>query len=751
RYVIAYIQYFHPHLPFLHIPTMNLDTSEFTDSLRMAMDQQSGSPPNFVNGRACLLLSMAAIGALFEFEVAPSTELFESAKKLIQTYLEQKRKADMNAAFHRATAGAKDELGIGSNDTPNSTISSSQTAAEGQEKPIGHNIPLWLIQAMLLNVIYGHTCGDKAAASIASTHCAALVSLARASELISHVPVENLSAEHVGPYENTNAGEDKSEERLQWLRWKVVEERKRTLFAIFSLASLLLSAYNHAPALMNSEIQLNLPCDEKSWAAQTPQSWMAIRNAQNVQEQEISFSSALTSLLNANQRNRSRSSSSPKQSAQRSSSIEQLDDSELKPSTFGCMVLIHAMHNYIWETRQRHVGRPWTLQETEAMHAHIGPALRAWQCAWKSNPQHSIERQNLSGSGPLSADSIPLLDLAYVRLFVNLSRSKEAFWQRDWELMAEEIARGAEIVEHPGEDVLSPVNGTFNNHASGSTPVSVSAATKALAPARRPSMMMDYGLGDLNLGGSSPSNDYSLPTTNEGEVLTLPELGMMGDSTFPTQTKASLRERHLRRAAFYAADSMFMSDKVGATFAEHTSRELPLQYALCAFDCSQVLAEWVTTVQERTGSYLGILGEDHIELGQVPAIMFLEDEDIKLLGKIKEILGSVEAKMRKHAFSSSVTESLGMSLGTSQAGLNDNQPLSGRRESWECPPSLLSGGYGIKILFSTAYLLDRAAVWPVMKLMARSLEVQGMKMRERVRQSVGRDTGINTTCDIPVI
>ena len=35
--------------------------------------------------------------------------------------------------------------------------------------------------------------------------------------------------------------------------------------------------------------------------------------------------------------------------------------------------------------------------------------------------------------------------LAYVRLFVNLGRSKDAFWQRDYDAMAEELAKGPEV------------------------------------------------------------------------------------------------------------------------------------------------------------------------------------------------------------------------------------------------------------------------------------------------------------------
>jgi len=162
------------------------------------------------------------------------------------------------------------------------------------------------------------------------------------------------------------------------------------------------------------------------------------------------------------------------------------------------------------------------------------------------------------------------------------------------------------------------------------------------------------------------------------------------------------RERHLRKAAFYAADSLSMSDKLGLSFAEHTSRELPLQSAMCAFDCAQVLAEWVATVQDRVGRYLGILGKDDVDLLQVPGIIMLEDEDRKLLEKIEEVLLSAEGKLAQ----------------ASGAALSDE------------------GGYGSKILVLTAQMLERAVVWPVTKLMAHSLKTQATHMTNRAQTSV---------------
>jgi hypothetical protein len=158
-----------------------------------------------------------------------------------------------------------------------------------------------------------------------------------------------------------------------------------------------------------------------------------------------------------------------------------------------------------------------------------------------------------------------------------------------------------------------------------------------------------------------------------------------------------------------------MSDRLGNTFAEWTSRELPLQCAMCSFDCAQVLAEWITTVQERVGPYLGVLGRTEVDFSQVPGIMLLEEEDCKLIDKIKEILGSSEAKLQREA----------QNAGTTPA-YNVLQRL----------PSAIEGGYGSKILMTTAYLLDRAAVWPITKLMARSLETQASRMKERAESSV---------------
>lgn len=658
RYVNAYIQFFHPHLPFLHIPTLSFDSPEYSANLRNNSQVPIGNT-GLSGGGGCLILAMAAIGALYEYDHQVSKDLFDAAKRMISLYLEERRRADMSAAVNGQFFGN-----------------------EGST----HNTPLWLVQAMLLNVVYGHFSGDKTAADIASTHCAALVSLARAAEL-AQPPVESTDDFREDPFDIKMEdgvygmqSQHASTMHVQWMRWKTKEERKRTLFAVFMLSSLLVTAYNQTPAIMNSEVLLDLPCEEELWTADNPQEWMSRGGAQAAEANALPFAHALGTLLAANQ----------KQHGLYGYGGDLNGESQLRPSTFGCLVLINALHNYIWETRSRHHGRQWTAQETESMFSHIEPALNAWQAAWKANDHHRLQRPNPFGLGPLSADSIPLLDLAFVHLFVNLGRSKEAFWQRDFAAMSDELAHGIEIVQHADGPPTAPSERASSN-SSGSSP--------SVSQARR-------------------------------------------QSQAPASGQSSRRERHLRKAAFYAADSLTIASKCNLTFADASSHELPIQSAMCFFACSQVLAEWVCTVQERVGRYLGVLGQTEIDYTQVPAIMLLETEDVELVGKIVNICTMLEEKMIQQA--NILARELGTLDPTGGIGLTSMDRLS----------QLAGSGLGSRMLRVTGFMLEKAAVWPgksgnpktgnectantilVTHVMASALEEQSGYMNQRAEASL---------------
>ena len=293
RYVGAYIRYFQPHLPFLHIPTLSFDVPTHGSDGR--------GHAGLIGGRGCLILSMAAIGALYEMEQVQSKDLFESAKKMIQLYLEERRKADVRKADHRK---ASHDHGCRS---PENSV----------------HTPVWLVQAMLLNVVYGHNCGDKTAGDIASTHCAALVSLARAAELLRpqsmHASNQDIQMgeESMSP-EDWNTGGAKSdipEDQQEWYNWKTIEERKRTLYAVFILSSLLVSAYNHTPALTNSEIMLDLPCDEEFWSADTAQSFYSRGGSRMADHNHVTFHDALGELLRTSEKQQQQQQQQQQQNA----------------------------------------------------------------------------------------------------------------------------------------------------------------------------------------------------------------------------------------------------------------------------------------------------------------------------------------------------------------------------------------------------------------------------------------------------
>ncbi|KID92631.1 DNA binding regulatory protein AmdX [Metarhizium guizhouense ARSEF 977] len=649
RYVRAYLTCFHPHLPFLHLPTLSFDVSP--DSIGRS---------NGAGGNGCLLLSMAAFGAAYEMEHAQSRDLFDMAKKIVFFYLDERRKSDVRRA-----------------DTRLSTISTDSKVQQNQAQS---STPLWLVQAMLLNVIYGHTCSDKVTSDIASTHCASLVSLAQSSGLISQGKGNVSTKQDV---DMTDTGDwtriSEQEEQREWLQWKSMEEHKRTVYVIFILSSMAVASFNHSPALTNSEITLDLPCDEEFFAAESSAAFASRGGVEAANHNRLTFFDSLGDLLRTNERQHSTGNSQPQFGSPMNTADTPLTD--LKPSTFGCLVLIYALHNYIWETRQRHQNRTWTNTETEKMHMHIEPALKAWQIAWSSNPQHSIERPNPFGLGPMSADAIPLLDLAYVKLFVDFGPAKAKIWQRDWDGMIEELSRGFETQDEARSPTCSSETGTDPSSNS----------------------VINPGFMD------SPATQSSLN-------------GMHADKPFGTGQDAngtgrsiSRRERYLRTASFYAVDSLSMSDKLGVTFADKTSHELPMQTALCTAECAQVVAGWITALQERVGPYLGIVGQDHIDLSQVPAIILLEEEDIKLLDKVRDILSTAELKIN-------------MRLGPNATGT-----ISGH-ESVLSPDGFT--GYACQILRLAAWMVNKSAVWPVAHIAAHGLETYANHLRMRAEKSV---------------
>ena len=628
RYLDAYIRYFHPHLPFMHIPTL---------SFELGAKPSSGRPPGGRSGS--LTLSMAAIGALYEGEPIHSRELFDSAKAMIKLYLEERRKENARRGEFRLSPVV--ELGSHQQSSPDKT---------------GHT-PLWLVQAMLLNVIYGHNLADKTVGESSYNHCNALISLARAAHLMdspSATPTKASEVTITGVPSWGKSSHSETEEHTEWLRWKMAEERKRTLFVIYILQSMLISAYNHQPLLTHSELTMQLPCDEDFFSAESSATFNAKGGISAAARDSCTFREALEYFLSVSKRQEQHPQMAMNGGGFAAAANGKPAHRGLKLSTFGCLVMIHALHNNLWEQRQYHYKKTWTNEETENLCKHMEPALHAWRATWDRHPQHSLTRP--SPHGPLAADAIPLYDLAFVRLHVDLGHSKEYFWSRDWVGMVNELRYGSEIVQHAGQ---SPGLDADSN------PTSAPDSACEITPVFHGSSFA------MNSSGTFSSPRFSQRTSRS----------MHSGST----RLVGRRERQLRKAAYYAAESLVNSGRLGVTFADFNSRVLPLTAVLCTFDCAQVLAEWIATLQDRIGPYLGILGQNDVDYSQLPAVMFVEEEDIKLIKMIEEIIGTAKTKL-----------------------LGDRSVMSNCLD----PRLQEHGAYAVQILAVTSLMFERASVWP---------------------------------------
>jgi hypothetical protein len=147
-------------------------------------------------------------------------------------------------------------------------------------------------------------------------------------------------------------------------------------------------SFNIPPALLNSEIDLRLPCTEKEWTAATPEAWADHHKLHQIPE--AAFSTVLQSLLSQ--------SNSP----------------AVPCSTGGGYIMLHAILQQVWHTQQASPDRPAELA------AAVETALKKWQAMCPVHPEFSPPL--LSPYDPLAFNSDALLRLAYVRLVADFSR-----------------------------------------------------------------------------------------------------------------------------------------------------------------------------------------------------------------------------------------------------------------------------------------------------------------------------------------
>jgi len=357
RYVRGYIDGFHEHLPFLHIPSMSVATCSVE-----------------------LILAMAAVGAQYCFEADEGLGLFHAARAIATERIRRRdaRVAEVGRGHWRSTMSSSSGV-------------SSAPSTRGQQEPRSSytlNGPLGLpsernehndatspkehmlqsAQALLILMAMATWAKHKEILREA---------LAIQSILASIVREDGLS---LAPWGDRPGS---------WVEWARFESDLRTKYTVFCFFNLHCIVYDIPPLILNSELHMPLPCATALFKASTETQWR--EESRRVNKQPLQFQDSLRRLFSSNS-----------------------SDTLQSHSALGNYVLIHAIFQHIFFVRQSARCRSDSPDLTVEELRPLDQAVRNWQSSWKRSPESSLNP--LDPNGPVAFNSTALLRLAYIRL-----------------------------------------------------------------------------------------------------------------------------------------------------------------------------------------------------------------------------------------------------------------------------------------------------------------------------------------------
>ncbi|KAH4187115.1 hypothetical protein HBH98_003530 [Parastagonospora nodorum] len=257
RYIAAYTTGFHEHMPFLHIPTMCVDTCSIE-----------------------LILALAAIGAQYTFEGEKGVELF-TVSRAIATQRIKRRDARLINRHHNDDLGGSIydfDMG-GSAQSPQPTRSVSGPLglpSETEATSMGDDL-IQTAQALLLLM--------------------ALCTWAKHKEILREaLAIQSVLATLI---RDDGLQSEPFNEDMPWLDWVRWESIKRTKFIVYGFSNLHCIVYNIPPFMLTSEIRLTLPCTQAEFKAPTATLW---KEARKNRAPEVYFQDALKRLFSKNGR-----------------------------------------------------------------------------------------------------------------------------------------------------------------------------------------------------------------------------------------------------------------------------------------------------------------------------------------------------------------------------------------------------------------------------------------------------------------
>ena len=385
RYIRAYIDGFHEHLPFLHIPSMSAK-----------------------NCSVELALAMAAVGAQYCFEGEQGVELFHASRAIATERIRRRDTRVASAQRDRETAESgvnPSGVSVGSSASSpavfvTESVGSSPSQSRTANGPLG--LPTADLEAASATASSLQT-EDLMQSAQALLVLMAMATWAKHQEIIREaLAIQSILASIVRD-DGLQSDESSSRPRPShsgetWEEWSRRESVLRTKYIVFCFFNLHCIVYDIPPLILNSELKMRLPCGAAEFKADTEAKWREARARAN---EPSRFQDALRWLF-----------SGPGGGS---------SDMTKWHSSLGNYVLIHAIIQHVFFVRQtarcRFDQPDQPYDQTGLTAADVAPleqALHNWQSGWKRNPESSLDPTD--PNGPVAFNSTALLRLAYIRL-----------------------------------------------------------------------------------------------------------------------------------------------------------------------------------------------------------------------------------------------------------------------------------------------------------------------------------------------
>jgi len=342
------------HYPFIHSSILNeRSMCEYTKNEESPLD---------VTSNVCLPLLIATAGSLYSNNKKISADLYEISRRCIHVYLDLRKK---NQDFEKETT---------------------------------HNSPLWLVQCLVLSVLYGLFADyDESDLNIVLRQVNALCTLIKVSKFTS------LKFEH----ENIEINDGYFKEYILY------QSKIRTVFVIFNISSMLTCFYDLNPFINYKEIKCDLPDLENYWACSNVEEF----KQKCVENSSLNYCLNLNKILN-----------------------DMLMNNQInyKLSEFGANIVMFGLLQYFYANKKSSL----TNYSAGISPFHSNSSNMVKNYKW----ENLLIDQNLN----INLESVLLKNISVIRsLMIDLSKVKEYMWNRRWNELSLEFMK-----LHPKNDDL---------------------------------------------------------------------------------------------------------------------------------------------------------------------------------------------------------------------------------------------------------------------------------------------------------